>query len=84
MLTVCTVTCREFNCVFDLKIDELLDNPMCTSTIEQLQAQGKTNARQVLAAAITEAAGEQGFRKPDGGVLFPKNLAIIAEMQAKT
>lgn len=82
-LTCCTVKCREFNCVFDLKIDELLDNPMCGSTIQQLQAQGKPNARQLLAAAITDAAREQGFLKPDGGVLFPKNLAIIAEMRAK-
>ena len=69
--------------MFDLKIEELLDNPMCSSTIQQLHTQGKSNARQLLATAITDAAGEQGFRKPDGGVLFPKNLAIIAEMQAK-
>ena len=69
--------------MFDLKINDLLDNPMCGSTIQQLQAQGKSNARQLLAAAITDSAKEQGFLKPDGGVLFPKNLAIIAEMQAK-
>lgn len=69
--------------MFELRIDDLLDNPMCTSTIQQLQAQGKPNARQLLAAAITDAAREQGFLKADNGVLFPKNLAVIAEMQAK-
>lgn len=69
--------------MFDVKVDELLDNPMCLSTIQQLQAQGKSNARQLVAKAITDAAKEQGFLKPDGGVLFPKNTAIIAEMRAK-
>lgn len=56
---------------------------MCLGTIQQMEAQGKSNARQAMAAAITNAAKEQGFLKPDGGVLFPKNLAIIAEMQVK-
>ena len=56
---------------------------MCLNTIVQLQAQGKPNARQLLVAAITDAAREQGFLKPDGGLLFPRNVAIIAEMQAK-
>ena len=69
--------------MFEMKIDELLDNPMCTSTTQQLQAQGQPNARQLLAAAITDAAREQGFLKAEDGVLFPHNLAIIAEMQAK-
>lgn len=78
------MTCREFNCVFNLQIDDLLANPMCLGTIEQLQAQGKSNARQILSAAITDAARLQGFLKPDGGLLFPRNVAIIAEMQPKT
>lgn len=56
--------------MFDLRIDELLDNPMCMSTIEQLQKAGKHDARQQMGTAITEAAREQGFLKPDGGVLY--------------
>ncbi|KAL3152771.1 hypothetical protein ABBQ38_012359 [Trebouxia sp. C0009 RCD-2024] len=75
---------RQFNCVFDMQIDDMLGNPMCLGTIEQLQAQGKSNARQLVSAAITAAARLQGFLKPDGGLLFPRNVAIIAEMQART
>jgi len=75
--------CTDFNCVFDLKIDELLANPMCLSTIEQLQAQGNPNARQMVASSIATAAGERGFLKADGHVLFPQNVAVIAEAQLK-
>lgn len=82
--TCYTVCCREFNCVFDMKVDTLLENPMCLGTIEQLQAQGKHDARQLVSAAITDAARQQGFLKADGDVLFPRNVAIIAEMQAQT
>lgn len=67
-----------------MQIDDMLGNPMCLGTIEQLQAQGKSNARQLVSAAITAAARLQGFLKPDGGLLFPRNVAIIAEMQART
>ena len=83
-LTHYTVRCRELNCVFDMQIDDLLGNPMCLGIIENLQAQGKPNPRQLLSAAITDAARLQGFLQPDGGLLFPRNVAIIAEMQAKT
>ena len=67
-----------------MQIDDLLGNPMCMGVIEKLQAQGKPDARQLLSAAITDAARLQGFLKPDGGLLFPRNVAIIAEMQAQT
>ena len=56
---------------------------MCLSTSEQLEAQGRHNARQLVASGIAKAAKEQGFSKDDGNLLFPQNVAIIAEAQPK-
>jgi len=48
--------CRDFNCVFDMTVDELVSNPMMVNVFQRLRANGEDNGQEKVAAAVTELA----------------------------
>lgn len=74
--------CRDFNCVFDVSADELASNPMMVRVSQQMSLQGQTDCHKKVVAAITDAARDHSYLKPNGRLLFPTNVAVIATAQA--